>query len=101
MTTLTADLVMKRSEFRSMSLEEKLEAIFMRLVQIENDKKKPRPQGYPLKDVAGMFHVSYSTVYKWCQIEGYVMAGRNTRLAWDQIKDLETKYNKMIDESYM
>ena len=98
---MTAELIAKQNEFRQMPLEQKLEAIYMNQLQQIADRKKPRPQGYPLKDVAGMFHVSYSTVYKWCQIEGYVMAGRNTRLAWDQIKDLETKYNKMIDESYM
>ena len=73
----------------------------MRLVILEAEKKKPRPQGYMLKDVAGMFHVSYPTVYKWCQAEGYVMAGRNTRIDWGQIQELSQKYNKVIDESYM
>ncbi len=97
----SAEVIQKQAEFRQMPLEQKLEAIYMRLVILEAEKKKPRPQGYQLKDVAGMFHVSYPTVYKWCQAECYVMAGRNTRLSWEQIKHLESKYNKMIDESYM
>ena len=98
---MTAELIAKQNEFRQLPLEQKLEAIYMRLVVLEADKKKPRPQGYMLKDVAGMFHVSYPTVYKWCQVEGYVMAGRNTRIDWGQIKELSQKYNKVIDESYM
>lgn len=101
MTTLTADLVMQRSEFRTMSIEEKLEAIFMRVIKLEADKKKPRPQGYTLKDVAGMLHMSYPTIYKWVQEENWVIPQRNTRLEWDQVQQLAQKYNKVIDESYM
>lgn len=97
----SAEVTQKQAEFRQLPLEQKLEAIYMRLVILEAEKKKPRPQGYMLKDVAGMFHVSYPTVYKWCQVEGYVMAGRNTRLSWEQIKELEAKYDKQLDESYM
>lgn len=97
----SAEVIQKQIEFRQLPLEQKLEAIYMRLVVLEAEKKKPRPQGYMLKDVAGMFHVSYPTVYKWCQVEGYVMAGRNTRLSWEQIKELEAKYDKQLDESYM
>lgn len=97
----SAEVIQKQAEFRQLPLEQKLEAIYMRLVILEAEKKKPRPQGYMLKDVAGMFHVSYPTVYKWCQVEGYVMAGRNTRIDWGQIQELSQKYNKVIDESYM
>lgn len=97
----SVEIMQKKAEFRQLPLEQKLEAIYMRLVVLEAEKKKPRPQGYMLKDVAGMFHVSYPTVYKWCQKEGYVMAGRNTRLSWEQIKELEAKYDKQLDESYM
>lgn len=90
------------SDFKAMPLEQKLETIYARLLTIsEEGRKQPRPQGYSLKDVAGMLHVSYPSVYKWAQLEGLVIAHRNTRMSWQQIKELAKKYNKVIDEAYL
>lgn len=98
---LDFNAVLSMDEFRRLHLEEKLDALYSRLLDMRKEGKQPRPSGYLLREAADIMHVSYPTAYKWAVAEGWRTDGRNTRLSFDQIEQLATKYGKLIDRDYL